>query len=51
MNGQIQLDMIDFKKNHVYVGKSDRAQEWAGLKDRDTATEEHKNRLAVQVEL
>jgi len=23
--------MIDFKKNHVYVGKTDRAQEWAGL--------------------
>ncbi len=51
VNGQIQLDMIDFKMNHVYVDKSDRAQEWAGLKDCDTATEEHKNRLAVQVEL
>ena len=41
--------MIDFKKNHVYVGKADRAQEWAGFKDGDTATEEHQNRLIVQV--
>jgi len=24
--------MIDFKKNHVYVGKSDHAQEWAVIK-------------------
>ena len=42
--------MIDFKKNHVYVGKTDRAQEWSGLKDGDVATEEHQNRLIVQVE-
>lgn len=41
--------MIDFKKNHMYVGKTDRAQEWAGLKGGDVATEEHQNRLAVQV--
>lgn len=43
--------MIDFKKNHVYVGKGDCAQEWAGFKDGDTATEEHQNRLIVQVKL
>ena len=43
--------MIDFKKNYVYIGKTDRAQEWAGLKEGDVATEEHKNRLAAQVEL
>ena len=41
--------MIDFKKNHVYVGKTDRAQEWAGLKDSDTAGLEHENKLIVQV--
>ena len=41
--------MIDFEKNHVYVGSTDRIREWAGLKKDDTATEEHQNRLIVQV--
>ncbi len=41
--------MIDFEKNHVYVGSTDRIREWAGLKKDDTATEEHQDRLIGQV--
>lgn len=39
--------MIDYKKNHVYVGKTDRAQEWAGLKDVDMAGPEYENKLII----
>ena len=40
---------MDFEKNHVYVGKADRAPKWAGLKDGDVAGQEHENKLIVQV--
>jgi len=41
--------MLDFNKNHVYVGSTDHVLEWAGLKTGEAATEEHQGRLVVQV--
>ena len=42
------VESFDIKKNHVYVGNSDKAPEWAGLKQEEP-TDEHRNNLIAHI--
>lgn len=42
------IESFDIKKNHVYIGNSDKAPDWAGLKQEET-TDEHRNNLIAHI--
>ena len=42
------IESFDIKKNHVYIGNSDKAPDWAGLKQEKT-TDEHRNNLIAHI--
>lgn len=44
------MSIIDFNKNHVYVGCDDRAKEWSGLKEGEEPDVNHQNNLVAQVQ-
>lgn len=43
------MKIVDFKKNHVYIGSADKTSEWAGVKDGETPDEGNQNKLIAQV--
>lgn len=43
------MSMMNFNKNHVYVGCDDKAREWSGLKEGDAPDVSHQNNLVAQV--
>lgn len=43
------MKIVDFKKNHVYIGSADKASEWAEVKDGETPDEGNQNKLVAQV--
>ena len=42
------IESFDIKKNHVYIGNSDKAPEWAGLKQEEP-TDVHRNNLIAHI--
>lgn len=42
------IESFDIKKNHVYIGNSDKAPEWVGLKQEEP-TDEHRNNLIAHI--
>lgn len=42
------IESFDIKKNHVYIGNSDKASEWVGLKQEEP-TDEHRNNLIAHI--
>ena len=42
------IESFDIKKNHVYIGNSDKAPDWACLKQEKT-TDEHRNNLIAHI--
>ena len=42
------IESFDIKENHVYIGNSDKALEWAGLKQEET-NDEHRNNLIAHI--
>lgn len=43
------MKIMNFNKNHVYIGSGDKVNEWAGLKDGETPVDDHQNKLVAQV--
>lgn len=43
------MEVLDLKKNHVYIGSDDKTLEWAGVKDASDFVEDKQNKLVVQV--
>ena len=43
------MSKFNLEKNHIYVGSSDKALEWAGVKTIEDATDENLGRLETQV--
>ena len=43
------MSIFNLDNNHVYVGNSDKALNWAGVKAVEEATDESLNKLVVQV--
>ena len=42
------IESFDIKKNHVYIGNSDKAPKWVGLKQEEP-TDEHRNNLIAHI--
>ena len=43
------IESFDIKKNHVYIGNSDKALEWAGLKQDEDFKDENRNTLIAHL--
>ena len=43
------MEVLNLKKNHVYIGSEDKVKEWAGLKEDDSPVESNQIKLVAQV--